>query len=89
MLAIKKHHVRRYEARVTFRCSPKMETMLQQAANREELTTSSYARRAMMRQLEADGIVSGTNSSRQKEDGRSVPVVDSIQGHTSDAGPGS
>ena len=42
--------------RVSFRCSEAVTAAIQQAAAREQLNSSDYARRAVMRQLHADGI---------------------------------
>ena len=41
--------------RVSFRCSEAMMAAVQHAAAREQLNPSDYARRAVMRQLHADG----------------------------------
>lgn len=52
----------RFIDRVTFRCSEAMTAAVQQAADREQTSPSDYARRAVLRQLRADGFETNGHS---------------------------
>jgi hypothetical protein len=52
----------RFLDRIAFRCPGAMATAIQQAADRERISPSDYARRAVARQLQADGFVIADNT---------------------------
>jgi len=49
-------HPARFMDRVTFRCSETVAHAVQQAADRERITASEYARRALVARLRANGF---------------------------------
>jgi len=55
----------RFIERFAFRCSPSTATAIQQATDREQISPSGYARRAVSRQLCADGFAVADNTAAQ------------------------
>lgn len=61
-MSTKKRRAQRHETRLTFRCSPILGAALQQAADREQISSSAFARRAVLRELQAAGFSLTSNA---------------------------
>ena len=57
-----KKRASRFIDRIAFRCPDSMAVAIQQAADRDQISFSDYARRAVARQLRADGFVIADNT---------------------------
>jgi hypothetical protein len=62
-------HPARLIDRVTFRCSEALARAVQQAADRNQISPSEYARRAVMHELRADGFEAANNGDRPRVEG--------------------